>query len=168
MAVPWLSPGPVVGSGGYLGAVGRTVLQSHLATAGAYLVASSVLLCGLLLCSDYLVLRASAVVLGVPARVLGRSLVKAHRALATAERPKTAKTDLEDAEVRDLAVRIRGKTIDKGVAEVKVAEEEEAETSAEPADEATEDDACQRTKPPRAKTIRHCASNRRDEATGKR
>ena len=34
MAAPSLSPGPVAGSGGYVGAVGRTVLQTHLATAG--------------------------------------------------------------------------------------------------------------------------------------
>ncbi|HEY1603001.1 MAG TPA: DNA translocase FtsK 4TM domain-containing protein [Pirellulales bacterium] len=140
MAVPWLSPGPVVGSGGYLGAVGRTVLQSHLATAGAYLVATSVLLCGLLLCSDYLLLRATAVVIGVPARTLGRGVVRAHRALATAERPKLAKTDLEDAEVRDLAVRIRGKTIDKAAAEAKIAESHvDSETSEEISDEPVED-----------------------------
>ncbi len=76
MAAPSLSPGPVAGSGGYVGAVGRTVLQTHLATAGAYLVVLSVLICGLLLCSDYLVFRASAVVLGVPARRGARAVAR--------------------------------------------------------------------------------------------
>jgi S-DNA-T family DNA segregation ATPase FtsK/SpoIIIE len=54
MALPGMSPGPVIGSGGYLGAAGRALLHMNVATAGAYLLSVSVLLVGLLLCSDYL------------------------------------------------------------------------------------------------------------------
>ncbi|HVU88746.1 MAG TPA: DNA translocase FtsK [Pirellulales bacterium] len=131
MAVPWLSPGPVAGSGGYLGAVGRTVLQTHLATAGAYVVVLSVLLCGLLLCSDYLVFRASALVLGVPARAAGRGLSRVRGAMAQSSsesKPAAPRTDLDDAEAetRDLAVvKIRGKAIDKLAAPEAAAEEDE-------------------------------------------
>ncbi len=133
MAVPWLSPGPVVGAGGYLGAIGRAVLQQHLASVGAYLVAVSVLLCGMLLCSDYVLLRASGFVVGVPARALGRHMGRmrvaaaARAALAVATAPAAPRTDLPEAtESRDLSVRIRGKTIDKAAAvEEEVAEEEQ-------------------------------------------
>ena len=51
LAAPTLSPGPVIGSGGYVGAAGRALLLAHLATAGAYLVVLSVVICGLLLLS---------------------------------------------------------------------------------------------------------------------
>ncbi|HEY4312799.1 MAG TPA: DNA translocase FtsK 4TM domain-containing protein [Pirellulales bacterium] len=128
MAAPSLSPGPVAGSGGYLGAVGRTVLQTHLATAGAYLVVLSVLVCGLLLCSDYLVFRASAVVLGVPARAAGRGLSSVRGAMAKPEKPAAPRTDLGDAETRDMAVKIRGKAIDKVAAAEAIKDEEIVET----------------------------------------
>lgn len=61
MLLPSWSPGPVVGSGGYLGAMGRAWLESNFATAGAYIFAASVLLAGLLLCTDYLLFRMAAV-----------------------------------------------------------------------------------------------------------
>lgn len=61
MLLPAWSPGPVVGSGGYLGAMGRAWLESNFATAGAYIFAASVLMAGLLLCTDYLLFRMAAV-----------------------------------------------------------------------------------------------------------
>lgn len=134
MAVPWLSPGPVAGAGGYLGAVGRTVLQTHLATAGAYLVVFSILLCGLLLCSDYLVFRASALVLGVPARAAGRGLSRVRSVMANSSssgsdtKPAVPRTDLDDveAETSELAVvKIRGKAIDKSAAAEQAPEDDE-------------------------------------------
>ena len=42
MAMPNLSPGPVIGSGGYLGATGQGLLEMQFATAGAYIVAAFV------------------------------------------------------------------------------------------------------------------------------
>jgi S-DNA-T family DNA segregation ATPase FtsK/SpoIIIE len=72
LAIPNWSPGPVVGSGGYLGAMGRGILQSHFAEAGAYIFALSVLLAGLLLSTDYFLFRAAA----VTTSVTGRSLMQ--------------------------------------------------------------------------------------------
>ena len=55
--VPYLSPGPVIGSGGYLGALGRGILETHFAFVGTLILAGSVFLGGLLLCTDYALVR---------------------------------------------------------------------------------------------------------------
>ncbi|HEX5442740.1 MAG TPA: DNA translocase FtsK 4TM domain-containing protein, partial [Pirellulales bacterium] len=60
MAVPQLSPGPVIGAGGYLGATARGWLEMHVATAGAYILAISLVVSGWLLSTDYLLLQASS------------------------------------------------------------------------------------------------------------
>ncbi len=57
MATPGLSPGPVIGPGGYLGAAGRGLLETYFATAGAFILALSLILGGLLLCTDYFLFR---------------------------------------------------------------------------------------------------------------
>lgn len=57
LLIPEWSPGPVIGSGGYLGALGSGVLRMHFATLGAVVLASSVSICGLLLLSDYELIR---------------------------------------------------------------------------------------------------------------
>jgi S-DNA-T family DNA segregation ATPase FtsK/SpoIIIE len=118
MAVPGLSPGPVIGAGGYLGALGRTLLETHLASAGGYLVVISVLLGGLLLSTDYVLVRLSAYLVGVPAKGVGRGLITAHRVYAgrrRADRPslKRAKSTAAGDDDEDdglLSVRIRGKS----------------------------------------------------------
>jgi S-DNA-T family DNA segregation ATPase FtsK/SpoIIIE len=84
LAVPWLSPGPVIGSGGYLGAAGRGLLEMHFAAVGAYILALSLVLGGLLLCTDYLLIRVFGWAIGRPVRSLGRGLV--HVGLAYAHR----------------------------------------------------------------------------------
>ena len=56
LAVPQLSPGPVIGSGGYLGAAMRGLLETHFASVGSYIMAMSLILVGLLLSTDYLVI----------------------------------------------------------------------------------------------------------------
>ena len=57
LAVPWLSPGPVIGAGGYLGVTGRALLQTHFASVGSYILSISLLLGGLLLSTDYALVR---------------------------------------------------------------------------------------------------------------
>ena len=133
MAVPGLSPGPVVGSGGYLGALGRSLLETHLATAGGYLVVLSVLVGGLLLSTDYVLVRLSAYLLGVPAKGVGRGLITAHRVYAGRRRPERSERSVrprtraaDDGDALDdgvLSVRIRGKTAD--------ASDDDAETEVE-------------------------------------
>ena len=76
LAVPWLSPGPVIGAGGYLGAAGRGLLEMHFASVGAVIVASSMLLGGLLLCTDYLMLRVLNWTVAKPLAGLGRGLLQ--------------------------------------------------------------------------------------------
>ena len=53
MLCPKLTPGPVLGAGGYLGALFATILKLHFAAMGGFLLAASLLVVGLLLCTDY-------------------------------------------------------------------------------------------------------------------
>jgi len=75
MAVPQLSPGPVIGSGGYLGAAGRGLLEMNFAAFGAYVLVVSMILGGLLLCTDYLLFHFFTWVIGKPTMHLGRGVV---------------------------------------------------------------------------------------------
>jgi S-DNA-T family DNA segregation ATPase FtsK/SpoIIIE len=70
LAIPNWTPGPVVGAGGYIGAMGRTLLESQFAQAGAYIFALSVLIAGLLLSTDYFMFRAAAATTTVTGRTL--------------------------------------------------------------------------------------------------
>lgn len=130
MAMPAWSPGPVVGAGGYLGAAGRGFLESHFASAGAYVLVLSSLCCGLLLCTDYVLVHLSARVLRTPARHVGSRVAGAHRRLREQPRwslwPRRALTataaqldaalgndeeledeELEDEEAGPVAIKIR-------------------------------------------------------------
>lgn len=57
LAVPDLSPGPVIGAGGYLGALGRGLLEMHFASVGAYILVVTSIAVGLFLATDYVLLR---------------------------------------------------------------------------------------------------------------
>ncbi|QDS97817.1 DNA translocase FtsK [Adhaeretor mobilis] len=57
LAFPRATPGPEIGAGGYVGAMGFALLESHFAMFGAYVLAFAVLLAGILLCTDYFLLR---------------------------------------------------------------------------------------------------------------
>lgn len=57
LAVPDLSPGPVIGAGGYLGALGRGLLEMHFASVGAYILVVASIAVGLFLATDYVLLR---------------------------------------------------------------------------------------------------------------
>ena len=76
MAVPQLSPGPVIGAGGYLGAAGRGLLEMNFATIGAYILTISLVLGGLLLSTDYLLVRIAAFVVGKPAKGIGQGMLQ--------------------------------------------------------------------------------------------
>src|SRR5215469_7911796 len=98
MAVPQLSPGPVIGAGGYLGATFYGLLSAHVATAGSYVLAISVMAAGWLLATDYLLVRISACLLAIPARGVGRAI---GRADTTAQRRGKVRTDLSPAAIED-------------------------------------------------------------------
>ncbi|MGC3966348.1 MAG: DNA translocase FtsK 4TM domain-containing protein [Pirellulales bacterium] len=135
IAAPSASPGPIIGSGGYVGAIGRTLLESHFATTGSVILLLSVVVGGLLLCTDYVLFRLSAALFGAPMRSVGRGLAKGAEAIKV--RRTAAGTELrtdvpafagEDAEP---AIRIGGKTL----AEI----DEEDEEDEDEADEELED-----------------------------
>ena len=139
--LPGLSPGPVIGSGGYLGALGSGILEIHFATAGGLIITSALLVGGLLLCTDYTMLR------------LGSCLAKGLVALRLIPRrlpskKKRAKTDLdnsvfddeEEEEGHQPAIRISGKQVaDRQVVDNDLDdEEEELEDVVEDQEEAVE------------------------------
>ncbi|MEX0586106.1 MAG: DNA translocase FtsK 4TM domain-containing protein, partial [Pirellulales bacterium] len=113
LCLPNLIAGPTIGPGGYLGATGRGLLEMHFATAGAFIFAGSVLIGGLLLCTDYILLRISMWLVGVPAK----GLVRAGRAAAarTAAAPKAKqgqRTDLAEGDAAGASpvpIKIAGK-----------------------------------------------------------
>jgi len=113
MVLPGLSPGPVIGSGGYLGAAGRGLLERNFAATGAAIVVVSLILGGLLLSTDYVLLRILAWTVGVPAKNLGRGAVRVGMAYAT--KVHRRRSDLDppagqstDDETADRPVRVTG------------------------------------------------------------
>lgn len=115
IAAPSASPGPIVGSGGYVGAIGRALLESHFATTGSVILLLSVVGGGLLLCTDYVLLRMSAAVFGTPMRSVSRGLAKSAGAIKQRRSGSAGevRTDVpafagEDAEP---AIKIGGKTL---------------------------------------------------------
>jgi S-DNA-T family DNA segregation ATPase FtsK/SpoIIIE len=111
LAVPQLSPGPVIGSGGYLGAAGRGLLEMNFAAVGAYILTISLILGGLLLSTDYLLVRIFAWVIGKPTKNLGRGVLQVGAAYA--QKMNRRRSDLdgyeEEAGRQAVAVRISGR-----------------------------------------------------------
>jgi DNA segregation ATPase FtsK/SpoIIIE, S-DNA-T family len=117
IALPGISPGPVIGPGGYLGALGKTLALMHFATIGGLILAGSVTLGGLLLATDYGLMEVVELIVGLmPVRsaVAPSSETDAQGTKAG----KRSRTDLEDSlpGSGDVAVRIRGKPATAGVA----------------------------------------------------
>jgi DNA segregation ATPase FtsK/SpoIIIE, S-DNA-T family len=96
LLVPNWTPGPVVGSGGYVGALGRGLLEMHFAHAGAFIFTLSVLAAGLLLATDYHLLRFAAATTSVSGRSLAQLGQFGQAATARGGKRRRVKTDLED------------------------------------------------------------------------
>lgn len=136
MLMPHSSPGPEVGSGGFLGAMGRTILETHFAAAGAYILALSVLLAGWLLCTDYFLFRVAAATTAASGRSVA-ALGQIGHTLKSAKTKQPA-TDLEDG------VDIDDETDDAEYEyeyEDEETEEDEWEYEDEESDEAAEEEA---------------------------
>ncbi|MEQ8210070.1 MAG: DNA translocase FtsK 4TM domain-containing protein [Lacipirellulaceae bacterium] len=100
MALPNSTPGPEIGAGGYVGAMGHALLESHFASFGAYILAFAVLLAGILLSTDYFLLRFATTTTAVG----GAGLVKVGRigGRVASLGSNRRKTDLDDiAELED-------------------------------------------------------------------
>ena len=97
LAVPGLSPGPVIGAGGHLGVMGKALLQTQFANVGTYIVTVSMILGGLLLSTDYAVVRLVIWVLdhahpwSGPRRVAG-----GHGLCPKAQQYQQRRSDLDD------------------------------------------------------------------------
>jgi S-DNA-T family DNA segregation ATPase FtsK/SpoIIIE len=123
---PAVSPGPIIGPGGYLGAAGRALLEINFATAGAFILTISLLLGGLLLLSDYLLLRAVGAVLRLPMKFIALVAGQMLGQTVTPIAPKL--TDVDDVKFADgtePAVVIRGKCLAKIEAEKAAAKKDE-------------------------------------------
>ncbi len=97
LAAPDWTPGPVVGAGGYVGAMGRALLETHFAYAGGLIFALSVLMAGLLLSTDYFMFRAAAVTTSVTGRTLMHVGHLGH--LAGKNKTSRPKSGVEDEEL---------------------------------------------------------------------
>jgi len=82
LALPGLSPGPVIGPGGYLGAVGRGLLEANFASVGAYILVVSLIVSGLFMCTDYVLVRVFTQVLALPTTSLGCGMLRVVTAYA--------------------------------------------------------------------------------------
>ncbi|MFZ1935776.1 MAG: DNA translocase FtsK [Thermoguttaceae bacterium] len=112
LAVPWLSPGPVIGAGGYLGVTCRALLQTRFASVGSYILSASFLLGGLLLATDYALVRLLVWIVAKSTRKLGRGVL--HVGTAYAQKLNHRRSDLDDFEVIEngsqMAVRVSGRS----------------------------------------------------------
>ncbi|MBI2479036.1 MAG: DNA translocase FtsK 4TM domain-containing protein, partial [Planctomycetia bacterium] len=135
LLAPSASVGPMIGAGGYLGVLGRTLLESHFALAGSLILAGSLLIGGLMLCTDYALFRMAFTAGAVTATGVSKGRQKiAERRQVLAERKPTkrekvalvkVKDDLGDVneEIEELAVKVRGKSLEEEVAEDEPEEE---------------------------------------------
>lgn len=56
MFAPNMGIGPVIGPGGFIGAMGKTFLEAHFATVGSLILLGGMIVGGTLLCTDYVLL----------------------------------------------------------------------------------------------------------------
>jgi S-DNA-T family DNA segregation ATPase FtsK/SpoIIIE len=126
LAGPPISPGPVIGPGGYLGAAGRALLEINFAATGAFILTISILVGGLILCSDYLLFRIVATFLHLPVRLVAGA---GRRAFAGSGADDGDSED-ETSDGSEPAVVIRGKRREGAAA--KSDEEEVEEEQEEP------------------------------------
>ena len=118
LAVPNWSPGPVIGSGGYLGALGAGLLEMRFATIGALVLSTGLVMGGLLLATEYALVHVISTVLDLTMASLasGKALLPIRRRTSAA-----AGTNV----TTDLAVRIGGVVMEGS--DEDEAEDEEAE-----------------------------------------
>lgn len=128
LATMWLqplAPGPVIGPGGYLGALGRAVLESHFATIGGTVLAACLLMGGVLLCTDYYLVQLAILGLAFLGQRWGRR--------ATSGRKKRDGQENRKRDESGVPVRIRGRNVN-------AVEDESADDELEDEDEEVENE----------------------------
>ncbi len=94
--VPFRAPVlPVVGGGGYLGAMTSTLMHEHFAPAGSWILTLTILAVGLLLVTDYALLYAGRILLAGGASVSRRGFDRARQAVPINLRRRHSLTDLD-------------------------------------------------------------------------
>jgi len=132
MAFPWLSPGPVIGPGGYLGALGKAVVEMHFATIGGLILCGSVTLGGLLLATDYALIRATIYLVRL---MRGGPAVEGAAAIGGKSASKKKATDLDQGlpgEAAGVKVKLHGKVQATSAVGKAVEDEEEDEDDESP------------------------------------
>ena len=134
LVAPQWSPGPVVGSGGYLGTLGSGMLEMHFATLGASVLALSVTVCGLLLFTDYELLHVAKRL-----AALAPSGLQLPRLRLPARKHQETELAEDDLDEEELEIRISGKR--RALEENEEIEDDvESESEDEAWNESTEDD----------------------------
>ena len=159
LAFPWLAPGPVIGAGGYLGALGKSMALLHFAWAGGLILAASVTLGGLLLATDYALIHAAMFLFRLVSRRTGNGKSGDGKSAAG----KRSRSDLDEApfgEVSGVPIKIRGKPAEP------VAEEDEPDEAAGDEEDGEEEAVTLRVVTPTsgdAKTGQGAAATRQDK-----
>jgi S-DNA-T family DNA segregation ATPase FtsK/SpoIIIE len=125
--------GPMIGPGGYLGALGRGMLAQHFGVVGSLLLAGAAVLLGVLLCTDYVLFQLAALTATSAARQTLRRRV----------RPTTANDLDEDDEATQIRIRRKRRAashVDDAVDDEDEVDEEEDEEFDQDEDELDEDD----------------------------
>ena len=167
MIVPTASPGPVIGSGGYVGTLLAAVLTSHFALVGGVLIAMSVTLGGMMLCTDYLLLRVTGMVFRGAAVGVTKSgqVVRRRRA----NRDDFEEYEDEDEEQVEEESRIRIKRRAQSDLDTPAYDDEEEDVEVDESEEADEHDDAEvpvvSKKPPKRKGKRKAAA-KPDAASG--
>ena len=139
MLLPSWSPGPMVGAGGYLGAMGRSWLEANFAAAGSYLFTLAVLLAGLVLATDYYLFRAAAVATAVSGSGLVKVGVLSQAAAERMGRHQSQDDEAEEAEEQDEQYEYEEEEAEEGDDEYEYEVEDEGEGEDEVEDEGEED-----------------------------
>ncbi len=114
---------PAIGAGGYLGALTTTWLNNHFATVGSFILTSAVMIAGLLLSTDYVVLRWLGWMLSEGVWLAGNTATVGRRGLSRLNPLASLATRMRSSDVDDgvvlpgdgvdnVSIRIRGQQID--------------------------------------------------------
>ncbi|MFO7907043.1 MAG: DNA translocase FtsK 4TM domain-containing protein, partial [Pirellulaceae bacterium] len=107
IVTPGFSPGPVIGSGGYLGALGAGLLEMQFATVGSLILATSLIMGGLLMSTDYALIQLGHVAASATARGVSRG-----RSLVSVRRAGKAPDKSSDLSEEDVSIRISGMDVE--------------------------------------------------------
>ena len=154
---PRVSPGPVVGAGGYMGALGATVLDNFFTPIGVFWLAFCVLLAGVIMWTDYIVFQATwqYALQPIYAAVLNRN----SSGKRISRQPKR-RDDLSD----DSSIRLAGKSAIKKQAAAAAVAVQVVEDEVEEEEEELEEDRPLKIRKPPTKSERQAVMEQLDAA----